>query len=176
MVSGSQASMPLLFLKDVPKQSSKLSLDFSSLLGPVFYMWIINLLFPVRKSSSRICVKLSNLFSILCVLHFNFKSNLLHTYFRFFFMTWNYVFLFVGDLNGIGIWKRTAFEDDDENAWTRWSYWAISYFYFLAICCIYMLAFIIFGSIIGKVFFSFAIFEYQIWEVPISLNHTSICE
>ncbi len=119
MVSGSQASMPLLFLKDVPKQSSQLRLDFSSLLGPVFYMWIINLLFPVRKSSSRICVKLSNLFSILCVLHFNFKSNLLHTYFRFFFMTWNYVFLFVGDLNGIGIWKRTAFEDDDENAWTR---------------------------------------------------------
>lgn len=119
MVSGSQASMPLLFLKDMPKQSSKLRLDFSSLLGPVFYMWIINLLFPVRKSSSRICVKLSNLFSILCVLHFNFKSNLLHTYFRFFFMTWNYVFLFVGDLNGIGIWKRTAFEDDDENAWTR---------------------------------------------------------
>lgn len=119
MVSGSQASMPLLFLKDMPKQSSKLRLDFSSLLGPVFYMWIINLLFPVRKSSSRICVKLSNLFSILCVLHFNFKSSLLHTYFRFFFMTWNYVFLFVGDLNGIGIWKRTAFEDDDENAWTR---------------------------------------------------------
>ncbi len=32
-------------------------------------------------------------------------------------------------------------------------YWAISYFYFLAICCIYMLAFIIFGSVIGKVFF-----------------------
>lgn len=119
MVSGSQASMPLLFLKDMPKQSSKLRLDFSSLLGPVFYMWIINLLFPVRKSSSRICVKLSDLFSILCVLHFNFNSNLLHTYFRFFFMTWNYVFLFVGDLNGIGIWKRTAFEDDDENAWTR---------------------------------------------------------
>lgn len=119
MVSGSQASMPLLFLKDVPKQSTKLRLDFSSLLGPVFYVWIINLLFPVRKSSSRICVKLSNLFSTLCVLHFNFKSNLLHTYFRFFFMTWNYVFLFVGDLNGIGIWKRTAFEDDDENAWTR---------------------------------------------------------
>ncbi len=119
MVSGSQASMPLLFLKDVPKQSSKLRLDFSSLLGPVFYMWIINLLFPVRKSSSRICVKLSNLFSILCVLHFNFKSSLLHTYFRFFFMTWNYVFLFVGDLNSIGVWKRTAFEDDDENAWTR---------------------------------------------------------
>lgn len=119
MVSGSQASMPLLFLKDMPKQSSKLRLDFSSLLGPVFYMWIINLLFPVRKSSSRICVKLSNLFSILCVLHFNFKSNLLHTYFRFFFMTWNYVFLFVGDLNSIGVWKRTAFEDDDENAWTR---------------------------------------------------------
>ncbi len=119
MVSGSQASMPLLFLKDMPKQSSKLRLDFSSLLGPVFYMWIINLLFPVRKSSSRICVKLSNLFSILCVLHFNFKSSLLHTYFRFFFMTWNYVFLFVGDLNSIGVWKRTAFEDDDENAWTR---------------------------------------------------------
>ncbi len=85
MVSGSQAAMPLLFLKDVPKPSSKLRLDFSSLLGPVFYMWIINLLFPVRKSSSRICVKLSNLFSILCVLLVNFKSNLLHTYFRFFF-------------------------------------------------------------------------------------------
>jgi hypothetical protein len=75
MVSGSQASMPLLFLKDVPKQSSKLRLDFSSLLGPVFYMWIINLLFPVRKSSSRISVKFSNFFSILCSsLQFQVKS------------------------------------------------------------------------------------------------------
>ncbi|KAH8974880.1 hypothetical protein BDL97_01G124900 [Sphagnum fallax] len=105
MVSGSQASMPLLFLKDMPKQSSKLRLDFSSLLGPVFYMWIINLLFPV----------------ILTALVYEKERHL----------------RMMMKMHGLG--DRP--------------YWAISYFYFLAICCIYMLAFIIFGSIIGLEFF-----------------------
>ncbi|CAK9255712.1 unnamed protein product [Sphagnum jensenii] len=105
MVSGSQASMPLLFLKDMPKQSSKLHLDFSSLLGPVFYMWIINLLFPV----------------ILTALVYEKERHL----------------RMMMKMHGLG----------------DLLYWAISYFYFLAICCIYMLAFIIFGSIIGLEFF-----------------------
>lgn len=31
----------------MPKAGSKLSFDFSSLLGPLFFTWIIELLFPV---------------------------------------------------------------------------------------------------------------------------------
>lgn len=49
------ASLPLWFVKEMPKQSSKLTLDFSSLLGPLFYAWIIQLLLPVSRAH-RSCV------------------------------------------------------------------------------------------------------------------------
>lgn len=49
-LTGPTAQLPLLFIKDMPKASSKLRLDFSSLLGPLFYMWILGFLFPVSES------------------------------------------------------------------------------------------------------------------------------
>lgn len=36
----------LLGIMTTPKQSSKLDLDFSSLLGPLFYTWVVQLLLP----------------------------------------------------------------------------------------------------------------------------------
>ena len=47
--SNSSAVPPLelLGVLSMPKAASKLSLDFSSLLGPLFYTWVVQLLFPV---------------------------------------------------------------------------------------------------------------------------------
>ena len=45
------ASLPLLFVKDMPKPGTRLRLDFSSLLGPLFYMWVWQMLYPVLLAS-----------------------------------------------------------------------------------------------------------------------------
>jgi len=55
-----ELEVPLLYVKDFPKAASSLNLDFSSLLGPLFYMWILQLLFPVRQHSNSTC-------SLLCL-------------------------------------------------------------------------------------------------------------
>jgi len=44
---GDEVEVPLLYVKDFPKDQSELKLDFSLLLGPLFYMWILQLLYPV---------------------------------------------------------------------------------------------------------------------------------
>ena len=36
----------LLALMSFPKYESRLRLDFSSLIGPLFYMWLVQLLVP----------------------------------------------------------------------------------------------------------------------------------
>ena len=41
----------LEFVKEMPKPTTKSEIDFSSLLGPLFFMWVIELLFPVILSS-----------------------------------------------------------------------------------------------------------------------------
>jgi hypothetical protein len=44
---GVATELPLLFVKEMPKEDSRLRLDFASLLGPLFYMWILGFMFPV---------------------------------------------------------------------------------------------------------------------------------
>lgn len=44
---GPATKMLLEFVKEMPKPETKLRLDFSSLLGPLFFTWIIVMLFPV---------------------------------------------------------------------------------------------------------------------------------
>jgi len=44
---GSQYSATLLAIMEMPKQETHLSLDFSSLLGPIFYCWLSQLLLPL---------------------------------------------------------------------------------------------------------------------------------
>ncbi|XP_042521053.1 ABC transporter A family member 7-like isoform X2 [Macadamia integrifolia] len=94
------------FVKEMPKRESKLKLDFSSLLGALFFTWVILQLFPViltslvyeKQQRLRIMMKMHRL--------------------------------------GDG------------------PYWMISYFYFLSMSLIYMLCFVIFGSLIGLKFFT----------------------
>ena len=44
---GPQYSAKLLAIMEMPKQETHLSLDFSSLLGPIFYCWLAQLLLPL---------------------------------------------------------------------------------------------------------------------------------
>jgi hypothetical protein len=48
--SGGSISLPLLFVKEMPKEETQLRLDFSSLIGPLFYMWVLGFLFPVSNN------------------------------------------------------------------------------------------------------------------------------
>ena len=47
---GSSLDIPVLFVTDFPKPDTGLSLDFASVLGPLFYMWVLQLLFPVSAT------------------------------------------------------------------------------------------------------------------------------
>ncbi|KAL9155879.1 hypothetical protein ABFS82_09G035500 [Erythranthe guttata] len=47
LLLGPTARMVFEFVKEMPKPETKLRLDFSSLLGPLFYTWVIVQLFPV---------------------------------------------------------------------------------------------------------------------------------
>ncbi|KAM3191967.1 hypothetical protein ACQJBY_069292 [Aegilops geniculata] len=44
---GSGIKMLLEFTKEMPKQATRLMIDFSSLIGPLFFEWVVALLFPV---------------------------------------------------------------------------------------------------------------------------------
>ncbi|EFJ13638.1 ATP-binding cassette transporter [Selaginella moellendorffii] len=47
MLLGPSTQLPFAFMKEMPKQESKLLINFTLLLGPLFYMWVVQLLFPV---------------------------------------------------------------------------------------------------------------------------------
>ncbi|KAI5074522.1 hypothetical protein GOP47_0010483 [Adiantum capillus-veneris] len=47
MLQGADAKLPLWFIAEMPKVETQLKLDFASLLGPLFFMWVIQLLLPV---------------------------------------------------------------------------------------------------------------------------------
>lgn len=45
--AGANYSAELIGVQDMPKSSTKLQLDFSSLLGPLFYTWVVQMLLPI---------------------------------------------------------------------------------------------------------------------------------
>ncbi|KAI3925695.1 hypothetical protein MKW92_030795 [Papaver armeniacum] len=50
-LKGAGVKMLLDFVKEMPKQGSKLTVDFSSLLGALFFSWVVLQLFPVVLTS-----------------------------------------------------------------------------------------------------------------------------
>ncbi|KAL4559226.1 hypothetical protein LXL04_031361 [Taraxacum kok-saghyz] len=66
---GSSTQMLFDFIKEMPKPETKLLLDFSSLLGPIFYTWVVLQLFPVvltalvyeKQQNLRIMMKMHGL-------------------------------------------------------------------------------------------------------------------
>ncbi|PNY06932.1 ABC transporter A family member 7-like protein, partial [Trifolium pratense] len=97
---GPGTKMLFEFVKEMPKPETKIKFDLASLLGALFFTWVILQLFPVALTS-LVYEKQQNL-RIMMKMH------------------------------GLG----------------DGPYWMISYGYFLAISVIYMLCFVIFGSVI----------------------------
>ncbi|MCO5558907.1 hypothetical protein L7F22_012497 [Adiantum nelumboides] len=99
---GSSAQLPLWFVSDMPKSATNLKLDFSALLGPLFFMWVIQLLLPV----------------IISTLVYEKQQRL----------------RIMMKMHGLG----------------DGAYWLVSYFFFLILSIIYMMCFMMFGSLIGN--------------------------
>ncbi|KAI4971727.1 hypothetical protein ZWY2020_002641 [Hordeum vulgare] len=102
---GSGIKMLLEFTKEMPKQATRLTIDFSSLIGPLFFEWVVALLFPV----------------MLTYLVYE-KQHKLRTMMK---------------MHGLG----------------NGPYWIIYYAYFLILSTVYLVLFVIFGSLIGLNFF-----------------------
>lgn len=103
---GSGVEMLLEYVKDMPKVGTKMKFDLSSLLGALFFSWIVELLFPV----------------ILTYLVYEKQQKLKI------------------------MMKMHGLKDGP--------YWMITYTYFFALSAVYMILFIIFGSLIGLRFFT----------------------
>ncbi|PIA27921.1 hypothetical protein AQUCO_07400037v1 [Aquilegia coerulea] len=101
------------YVKEMPKPGTKLTLDFSSLLGALFFTWVVFQLFPV----------------ILTSLVYEKQRNL----------------RIMMKMHGLG----------------DGPYWLISYAYFLVLSIVYMLCFVIFGSVIGLTFFTLNSYSIQ---------------
>lgn len=100
-------------VKEMPKPETKISIDLSSLLGTLFFTWVILQLFPVILTS--LVYEKQQRLRIMMKMH------------------------------GLG----------------DGPYWMISYAYFLLISLIYMLSFVIFGSVIGLKFFTLNDYSIQ---------------
>ncbi|KAH7366061.1 hypothetical protein KP509_18G061500 [Ceratopteris richardii] len=69
VILGADADLPLWFVSEMPKDESQLKLDFASLIGPLFFMWVIQLLLPViltylvyeKQNNLRIMMKMHGL-------------------------------------------------------------------------------------------------------------------
>ncbi|OMO98253.1 ABC transporter-like protein [Corchorus olitorius] len=113
-LQGSGTKMLLEFVKEMPKPETKLKIDLSSLLGTLFFTWVILQLFPVVLTS--LVYEKQQKLRVMMKMH------------------------------GLG----------------DGPYWMISYAYFLVISLLYMLCFVIFGSVIGLKFFTLNDYSIQL--------------
>ncbi|KAF2927371.1 hypothetical protein DAI22_06g200400 [Oryza sativa Japonica Group] len=110
---GSGVKMLLAFTKEMPKQETRLRFDFSSVIGPLFFEWVVALLFPV----------------MLTYLVYE-KQHKLRTMMK---------------MHGLG----------------DGPYWIIYYAYFLILSMVYLVLFVVFGSVIGLNFFKINDYSIQ---------------
>ncbi|KAK7354195.1 hypothetical protein VNO80_19654 [Phaseolus coccineus] len=101
------------FVKEMPKPSTPIKFDLASLLGGLFFTWVILQLFPIALTT--LVYEKQQKLRIMMKMH------------------------------GLG----------------DGPYWMISYGYFLAISIVYMLCFVIFGSVIGLNFFTMNDYSIQ---------------
>lgn len=101
------------FVKEMPKPQNRLRLDFSSILGTLFFTWVIIQLFPVILTS--LVYEKQQRLRIMMKMH------------------------------GLG----------------DGPYWLISYAYFLVVSLVYMLCFVVFGSLVGLKFFTLNDYSIQ---------------
>ncbi|KAL6603879.1 hypothetical protein ACP70R_044240 [Stipagrostis hirtigluma subsp. patula] len=113
ILQGSGVKMLLDFTKEMPKQATRPTFDFSAIVGPLFFEWVVALLFPV----------------MLTYLVYE-KQHKLRTMMK---------------MHGLG----------------DGPYWIIYYAYFLILSTVYMILFVIFGSVIGLNFFKINDYSIQ---------------
>ncbi|XP_066370730.1 ABC transporter A family member 7-like [Miscanthus floridulus] len=113
LIRGSGINMLLDFTKEMPKQATRLTFDFSAVAGPLFFEWVVVLLFPV----------------MLTYLVYE-KQHKLRTMMK---------------MHGLG----------------DGPYWIIYYMYFLIFSTLYLIVFVIFGSVIGVNFFKINDYSIQ---------------
>ncbi|RDX64090.1 ABC transporter A family member 8 [Mucuna pruriens] len=101
------------FVKEMPKPETSIKFDLASLLGGLFFTWVILQLFPIVLTS--LVYEKQQKLRIMMKMH------------------------------GLG----------------DGPYWMISYGYFLALSIVYMLCFVIFGSVIGLKFFTMNDYSIQ---------------
>ncbi|KAI9181186.1 hypothetical protein LWI28_012282 [Acer negundo] len=101
------------FIKEIPRTNTGRRLDISSLLGTIFFVWVVLQLFPVVLTS--LVYEKQQKLRIMMKMH------------------------------GLG----------------DGPYWMISYAYFLTISSIYMLCFVVFGSVTGLKYFTFNAYSIQ---------------
>ncbi|GMJ05742.1 ATP-binding cassette A7, ABC2 homolog 6, A. THALIANA ABC2 HOMOLOG 6 [Hibiscus trionum] len=112
-LQGPGTRMLLEFVKEMPKAETEIRIDLSSLLGTLFFTWVIIQLFPVVLTS--LVYEKQQKLRVMMKMH------------------------------GLG----------------DGPYWMISYAYFLVISSLYMLCFVIFGSVIGLKFFTLNDYSIQ---------------
>ncbi|KAG8475743.1 hypothetical protein CXB51_032538 [Gossypium anomalum] len=112
-LQGPATKMLLDFVKEMPKPETELRIDLSSLLGTLFFTWVVLQLFPVVLAS--LVYEKQQKLRVMMKMH------------------------------GLG----------------DGPYWMISYAYFLVISLLYMLCFVIFGSVIGLKFFTLNDYSIQ---------------
>nr|XP_048329625.1 ABC transporter A family member 7-like isoform X1 [Ziziphus jujuba var. spinosa] len=112
-LKGPGTQMQFDFIKEMPKAGTKTRLDLSSLLGTLFFTWVVIQLFPV----------------VLSALVYEKEQKL----------------RIMMKMHGLG----------------DGPYWMISYAYYFTVSAIYMLCFVIFGSVIGLKFFTLNDYSIQ---------------
>ncbi|KAM0858329.1 hypothetical protein ACQ4PT_047885 [Festuca glaucescens] len=110
---GPGAEMLLKFIKEMPKHSTRQAFEFSTAVGPLFFEWVVALLFPV----------------MLTYLVYE-KQHKLRTMMK---------------MHGLG----------------DGPYWIINYSYFLILSTLYLVMFVLFGSLIGLNFFKMNDYSIQ---------------
>ncbi|GFZ12086.1 ABC2 homolog 6 [Actinidia rufa] len=110
---GPATKMLFEFVKEMPKPETKVKLDLASLLGPLFFTWVILQLFPVILTS--LIYEKQQKLRIMMKMH------------------------------GLG----------------DGPYWMITYAYNLVISSMYMICFVLFGSLIGLKFFTLNDYSIQ---------------
>ncbi|BBN17972.1 protein MpABC85 [Marchantia polymorpha subsp. ruderalis] len=107
---GAQAEVPLWFVKEMPRSASQLRLDLTSLLGPLFYMWVAALLFPVIVTSV-VYEKQKNLRMMMKMHGLGDNAYWAITYLYFFALSIVYFFFFVaiGSLVGLQFFRLNSY-------------------------------------------------------------------
>ncbi|KAF3781963.1 ABC transporter A family member 3 [Nymphaea thermarum] len=141
LFGGRGCSMKIDFVKEMPKHATKITLDVSSLLGPLVFAWVIQLLFPVS-------------FKIIEILIDRITDMVFNTCFHFLFCRFNLLQMISVILMSLVYEKQQKLRIMMKmHGLGDGPYWLISYCYYLFLSTIYVILFAVSGCLIGlKIF------------------------